>query len=113
MSNSLPSRFKSLEDLTGEWALPTERARMEKRFGTSFEDLKIFYDRIVALLPEILEYLSTLDTKTMSPEDKTLLNLTLSLADVSVAVERVKAPRSPAVYEAERLELVHELPGRL
>lgn len=112
MSDSLPSPFISLEDLVGEWALPTERARMEKRFGTSFEDLKTFYDRIAVRLPAILEYLSKLDPKGMSPEDRRLLDLTLSLADVSVAVERVKAPRSPAVYEAERLELVHELAGR-
>lgn len=111
MSNSLPSPFVSLRDLVDEWALPTERARMEKRFGSSFEKLQAFYDRIVAFLPAILEYLSRLDAKNMSPEDERLLSLTLSLADVSVAVERVKAPRSPAVYEAERLELVHELPG--
>ena len=110
MSNSLPASFRSLQNLVSEWALPTERARMEKRFGTSFDQLTAFYDRIVPVLPQILEYLSKLDTKTLSSEDQTLRDLTFTLADVSVAVERVKAPRSPWVYKAERLELVHELP---
>ena len=108
MSISLPDGFTSLQDLVDEWVLPTERARMEKRFGSSMDELKAFYDRMVPQLPGILSHLSKIKPNEMSPNDKLLLDLTLSLADVSIAVEKVKAPRSPSTYEGERLEFLHE-----
>jgi hypothetical protein len=108
MITLLPAQFSSLEDLVDEWVLPTEEARMRKRFGSSIKELNTFYGRMVEALPAIMAYLHDIEPKAMTPEDRTLLGLTLSLADVSVAVEKVKAPRSPAAFPGERLHFVHE-----
>ena len=108
MSNALPPAFEALEDLVDEWILPTEKARMRKRFGSNFDELKAYYDRLVPVLPDILAYLASVKPKEMSQADRSLLGLTLSLAEVSIAVEKVHATRNPAAYEAERLELVQE-----
>lgn len=105
---SLPTPFCALEDLTQQWVLPSEQARMAKRFASTYEELCAFYDRVTPLLPAILDYLSKVKPAEIVPADGALLSLTFSLAEVSIAVEKVKAVRSEAVYPAERLEFLHE-----
>lgn len=109
MSARLPSDFSSLEDLVEGWVLPTERARMQRRYDSPFAELKYFYDRVVPKLPQMLEYLKVLRPSDLSEADNALLGLTLMLAEVSIAVEKVKDVRNNSTYPGERLEFVHEL----
>ncbi len=106
-SIQLPSAFNSLQDLVSDWVLPTEQARMFKRHACNFEEITFFYERMMPLLPEILEYLNNVDPGDLSPSDELLLNLTLFMADASMSVEKVKAIRSDSTFRAERLEFIN------
>lgn len=108
MSILLPPAFGSLNELVQEWVLPTEKARMHKRYESAYEDLQAFYNRVVPLLPQILDYLKDIKPREMSESDRALLGLTLTLAEVSIAVEKIKGVRSDTTYAGERLEFVHE-----
>lgn len=108
MINRLPLAFSALEDLVDGWVLPTEKARMHKRYESPYEELQNFYDRAVPELPRILEYLKNIKPKDLSDPDRCLLGLTLMLAEVSIAVEKVKGVRSDSTYPGERLDFVHE-----
>lgn len=108
MTTLLPPAFSSLQDLVDEWALPTQKARMHKRYDSSFEEIVAFYNRMMLSLPAVLEYLNTIAPEDMSPSDELLLKLTLSMGEVSIAVEKVKGVRNPATWPGEKMEFVHE-----
>lgn len=108
MSTVLPSAFSSLQDLVGEWVLPTQRARMQKRYDSSYEEVQAFYNRMMPVLPSVLEYLGEIAPEDMSASDEMLLKLTLSMGEVSIAVEKVKGIRNPASWPGEKMEFVHE-----
>jgi hypothetical protein len=108
MTTVLPPAFSSLQDLVDEWALPTQRARMQKRYDSSYEEIQAFYNRMMSALPSVLKYLDKIAPDNMSASDELLLKLTLSMGEVSIAVEKVKGVRNPATWPGEKMEFVHE-----
>lgn len=87
----LPEPFRDLEPFA-EWALPTEKERMEAREASTIEDLQVFYDAMAARLPAIVQYLKQFPLDKMPEPSQRLLNMALSLVEVSIAVELYRSP---------------------
>ena len=87
-ANRLPEQFKALQPLVdGGWALRTERERNAKRLSSSITEIRTVYDSLLPRMDEIVSYLNQFPLDNMPDDARTLLNLTLALAEVSPAVE--------------------------
>ena len=87
----LPEEFRSLAPFI-DWALPTERERTTKRLTTSMDELKAFYAAAMPHLEAIVVYLDRAPLDQMPAESRPLMNLMLSLVEVSNIVELYKRP---------------------
>ena len=77
-SNLLPKEFKDLEAFVSEWALVTESERVKKRYSSTMEEIKLFYDAMLPQLETILEYLNRFSLDELPEAEKRLLYLTYS-----------------------------------
>lgn len=83
---ALPMPFEDLAPFL-DWALETERARIEKKVTASMGEVRSFYDAMMPRLKEILDYLESCFDQEMTPPDRRLFLLSLSLVEVSSLVE--------------------------
>lgn len=88
----LPGPFRDLEPFA-DWALPTEKERIAARESGSIEELQVFYDAMMARLPAIVEHLKQFPLDRMPADSQRLLEMTLSLIEVSIAVELYRRPQ--------------------
>jgi len=93
-ANTLPAGFEDLQPYL-DWALATEAERMNKRLATSMEDIKAFYSVMLAHIDEVLAYLNDFPLAELDPQQQRLMNLSLSLAEIWVAVELYDQPDHP------------------
>ena len=93
-TNVLPSEFADLEPFA-DWAIPTEKARYDKRVASTMEELQAFYDAAFPRLEAGVEYLKGIDLDGISDEDTRLTWLFASLVTVSFPVEVWRQPRVP------------------
>lgn len=107
MSKSLlPAQFRDLEPWMA-WSLATEQERNRKRLASTMQDIKAFYDAMLARMAEVLPYLDQFPVEAL-PEDATrLFYLTLSLAEVAPAVEQFGQPGVVDGYDAKRFIAQH------
>ena len=107
----LPPGFDALSPYL-DWALATESARSRKRLGSSIEAMQDFYEVMLPRVDDIMQHLSAYDLETMPPAEQNLLNLCLSLSEVSFAVEVYGQPEVPNSMqeqgEAKRFEIIHD-----
>ena len=101
-SKLLPEKFKELEVFADEWALETESERVKKRYSSSMEEIKLFYDAMLPQLETILEYLNLFSLDELPEAEKRLLYLTYSVAEISISVEIFGEPGIPHGYEPTR-----------
>lgn len=94
MANKLPAQFADLEPFA-DWAMPTERARYDKRLASTMHELQAFYDAAFARFEEAAEYMRKVELDGISDEDKHLLWLYCSLVTVSFPIEVWRQPRVP------------------
>jgi hypothetical protein len=83
---SFPSRFAALERFS-DFARDTELDRAETINARPFGEITAFYDAMLPLLPEALDYLNTFDVKALPREEANLLRLCLAMVEASMAVE--------------------------
>ena len=84
----VPEQFKDLQPLVDDgWALRTERERNAKRLSSSMTEIQNVYDSLLPRMDEVVNYLNQYPLDSMPDDARTLLNLTLALAEVSPAVE--------------------------
>jgi hypothetical protein len=96
----LPAEFAELERFA-DWAIPTERARYEKRLASSMEEMQALYDAVLPRLNDSTDYLKKLSMDGLGESEKRLVWLFCSLAMVSYPVEvwgQAKVPDSGAAY---------------
>ena len=98
----LPAPFSKLEPFVNQWALGTERERNNTRVTSTMEEIQEFYDAMLPQIHEALKYLDSLPLGNMPEDAQKLFNLTLSLAEVSTAVERFGEPTVPNGFDTER-----------
>ena len=108
-TSALPQKFASLECWVNNWALPTEIQRVQKRLGSSIEEIQAFYDAVLPRIEEMLDYLNQFKIDDVPPDAASLLNLCLSLAEVSLAVEWWGEPGIPDGYDPARWKAVHSV----
>ena len=83
---TLPEGFRDLERWT-EWCLETEKERNDHRQASSFDEVRAFYDAMIARVEAALTYLDRFPMNAMPADARRLFLLTLSLAEVAPAIE--------------------------
>jgi hypothetical protein len=91
---TFPADFADLERFA-DWAVPTERARYEKRLASNMDELQAFYDAVFPRLEAGTDYLKSVQLEGISDEDTHLLWLFEALVTVSFPVEVWAQPRVP------------------
>ena len=101
MSGMLPSGFEDLE-VWMDWSLVTMAERSARRCSSSMEDLEAFYGAMLPRLEAVLGYLAEIPADDEAPENKRLLDLAKSLAEVAPAVELFFEPTISYGYDVSR-----------
>ena len=83
----LPAPFADWEPYAATWCLATEHARREQRMHSTQAQLEQFYTAVKPRLDEAIQYLNGFALDQLPARERNLLNLTLSLVEISVAVE--------------------------
>jgi hypothetical protein len=94
MPTTLPSDFADLEPFA-EWALPTERARYDRRLASTMDELQAFYDAAFARMDDAMSYLEQFSLDALPADAKRLLWLYCALVTVSFPIEVWRQPRVP------------------
>ena len=97
----LPPAFTELEAHV-DWSLSSESERLQKRLGSSMEDIQAFYSVMLGRIEEALDYLNGFPLDQLPEPEQRLLNMTLSLAEIWVAVELYKQPDHPFGLDMRR-----------
>lgn len=99
----LPKSFSELAPFVAQgWALATERERVAKRCSSTMEELTEFYDAVLPKVDEIMTYLDALPQNDLPEDAQRLLDLTFSLAEASMSVERYQQPGVVDGFDPER-----------
>lgn len=85
---TLPAGFEALEPFVAHWALDTAEKRHRARLASSEPERVAFFEAAKDLLAPGLDHLDKTPLAAFSPEQRQLMNLLLSLAHVSLAVEQ-------------------------
>lgn len=100
--------FADLEELAQKWALPTERARMERRLQAGMGELRELYDRVMPRLEAIILRLNSYPLEQIPPQEQVLKYLAYATVEASLAVERFGQPAVPDSFDAKRFVPLHE-----
>jgi hypothetical protein len=98
---ALPRGFETLEPFVDPWAVDRSAERAALRVGSSADQRKIFYDAAIGLLPAALAYLDARPLEALDAGERRLMQLMLSFAHVSLAVE-VQGPDETKHAQAAR-----------
>jgi len=102
----LPAQFQELEQWK-EWSLATEQERSARRQASTMEDIKKFYNAMLARMEEVLPYLDQFSVDALPEDAARLFYLTLSLAEVAPAVEQFGQPSVVDGYDVKRVVTQH------
>ncbi|WP_428301733.1 hypothetical protein [Immundisolibacter sp.] len=83
----LPAQFAAWEPFAADWCLATEHERRARRMHSTQGELERFYKAVKPRLDEAIQYLNGFALHDLPAPETNLLNLTLSLVEISVAVE--------------------------
>jgi hypothetical protein len=107
MNTLLPSGFSDLERFA-EWPLPSSVERNKKRLGSSMDEITSLYIALLPRIAEILAYLDQFSLQEMPQDARRLMFLTLSLAEVSIAVELFHEPKVTGGCDPARFVVMHD-----
>ena len=80
---SLPDAFADLQHLVPEFALETEEQRFRKLHSIDYARLSAFYHEMLPRLPAILDHLGRCKLSALSPSDKLLFDLAMTMVETS------------------------------
>ncbi len=103
-SGLLPGKFADLERFIDDWALPTQAERHRRRLSSSMDSLRDFYQAIVGRMEEIIEYLNQFPVENQPEDARRLFLLTMSLAEIAMAVELFKQPAVVDGFDPRRFK---------
>lgn len=107
MSKSLlPAQFHDLEPWLA-WSLATEQGRSARRQASTMEDIKAFYEVMLARMDEVLPYLEQFSVDALPEDAARLFYLALALAEVAPAVEQFGQPSVVDGYDVKRIIVQH------
>lgn len=93
--NTLPEGFDHLSKFVKQWCVETTQERWEVRCQSSMEELRSFYNAVLASAEDALKHLDSYDLDNLPDPERNLFLLMLALTNVSMAVELHKQPRAP------------------
>lgn len=93
-TRQLPEAFASLGHLS-PWILPNEKARIEARLTTPYEESVAFYQAILPELADIMAYLKQVPVTSATEEDLVLADLAYAFVEIANAVELYGEPEVP------------------
>jgi len=106
---TLPAAFSKLNGFVGDWALPTERLRRDKRAGSTLEDLQAFAAAVGPCFQEIGQYLDGFPMGRLEPPQRRLLDLALMYSEVAFALEFYHRPEPVGGFPRERF-IIRDVP---
>jgi len=83
----LPPGYARLEPFVADWALPTTFARAAKRGNSTPQERQAFYDAVQPLAAEAMAGIESKPLEDLTEAENRLLNLLLTFAHISLAVE--------------------------
>ena len=108
---TLPDGFDDLLPFL-PWALALETERNGKRLASSMEEMGEFYEIMLPRTDGIIQYLNGFELTDLPSAERNLLNLALSFAEVSFAVEVYGQPAVSNSFQdygqAERFVAIHD-----
>jgi len=102
-----PELFKHLEAYS-EWALPTERERLNKKCKTDMETIQSVYDVLTNNMDDIVEYLNTLPFDNLPDEARRLMDFACCYVTFDTSVSGWGVPDLADIFPIERWEFVEE-----
>ena|SRR5579859_1367220 len=103
----LPAQFAALEPFL-DWALATERERTARRHATPMTEIRAFYEAMLRRLDEILTYFEGFATERVPADVQRLFLLSMSLAEITPAMENYGQPDVVDGYEFSRFAPLHD-----
>jgi hypothetical protein len=85
-TRQLPEAFSRLSQFS-TWILPNEKARIEARLDTPYQETHDFYTAMLPELPGIMAYLKTVPVGSGTDEDRALASLAFAFVEIANAVE--------------------------
>ena len=85
--STLPEPFSEMTHFVAEWSVEGSAARAALRGSSTAEQRQAFFTAVCNRLPEALEYLDQKALADLNESEQNLMNLLLSYAHVSLAVE--------------------------
>ena len=107
---SLPSGFESVQPFVARWVLPDAVARMAKRQSSSMPEIRCFYDAMLPLGAQALDYLRGFQLGSLPPQAERLLKLMLALAEIAPAVEWYNDARVEDGFDVARIRYLRQIP---
>lgn len=109
-SRSLPTAFAELERFVDRWAISTEVERNRTRRNSSMEEIRDLYKAVEPRLSDIIAHLNEFPLDQMPDDAAQLLRLAMSTMEITPAVELYRQPDVVHAFDAERLEIVVDVP---
>jgi hypothetical protein len=105
MSGLLPPGFDGLEPFVEQWAIEGSAARDRARGASSAEEREAYFAAARGLVPQALELLDAKPLDRHDERERRLMNMLLSFAHVTMAVETMGAvePRHARFREVMRI----------
>ena len=91
---SLPKGFESLEPFVAYWVRDSNDERRAARSTAQMDDIRAFYDEVVARAPDAIAYLEKFPLDDMPAAETRLFKLLLAMNHAAIAVEMHGAPRA-------------------
>lgn len=93
-SRSLPPGFEPLEPYVAYWCHDSNDGRRAARSQAPMDDIRAFYDAIVAHADEAIVHVEQFELGQMPADSERLFKLLLAMNHAAIAVEMHGAPRA-------------------
>jgi len=103
----LPAGFEDLEPFLDQWCLQGTQERHARRENAAMEDIRRFYDAMLARAPAVIAYLDGKSFDDLTVDEQRLMYLLLALGHVAVAVEVHGQPRTPHTPYPHKVRISH------
>ena len=90
----LPDGFHDLEGFVDYWVRDTVHDRLQQRSRASMDEIRRFYDAMLARAEDAISYLDGFPLDSMPQKETVLFKLLLALGQVAIAVEMHGQPRA-------------------
>ena len=104
----LPKKFAALEPFVDLWAFDTELQRSQRRWSASEQEYRDFYNAMMPVLDEVLDYVDQYELGKIADEALALYHLALAFAEAAPHNELYEcANQVPNSFTASRFIAAH------